>query len=170
MFLLALNKFYSLLKAGQEENSLEKLDNATKTKIVAVDVKNTQKGQIIHYCFHLKKQGYAEATIKLNYTVLKVLMDRGANLADPEIVKEVIARQSWSQNRRRIVITSYTNFLEFQGLTWDPPRCKITRKIPFIPIEQEIDDLIAGCPNIVATFLQLLKETAMRCGEALRLK
>ena len=97
-------------------------------------------------------------------------MDRGANLDYPEIVKEVIARQSWSQNRRRIVISSYTKFLEFQGLTWDPPRCKITRKIPFIPIEQEIDDLIAGCPNTVATFLQLLKETAMRCGEALRLK
>ena len=57
-----------------------------------------------------------------------------------------------------------------QGLTWNPPRSKVTRKIPFIPIEQEIDDLIAGCPNTVATFLQLLKETAMRCGEALRLK
>ena len=90
----------------------------------------------------MKKQGYAEATIKLNYTVLKVLMDRGANLVDSEIVKEVIARQSWSQNRRRIVITSYSKFLEFQGLTWNPTRSKVTRKIPFISIEQELDDLI----------------------------
>jgi transposase-like protein len=86
------------------------LNNATKTKNVAVDKKNTQRGQIVHFCFHLEKQGYAEVTIKLNYTVLKVLMDRGANLADSESVKEVIARQSWSQNRRRIVITSYNQF------------------------------------------------------------
>ena len=102
--------------------------------------------------------------------MLNVLINRGANLAEPELVKEVIARQSWSQNRRRNVITSYTKFLEFQDLTWNPPRCKIVCKIPFIPTEQEIDDLIAGCPNTVATFLLLLKETAMRCGEALRLK
>ncbi len=53
----------------------KKLDNPTKIKIVAVDKKNTQKGQIIQFCFHLKKQGYAEATIKLRYSVLKVLME-----------------------------------------------------------------------------------------------
>ena len=102
--------------------------------------------------------------------MLNVLINRGANLAEPELVKEVIARQSWSQNRRRNVITSYTKFLAFQGLTWNPPICHVTRNIPFIPTEKEIDNLIAGCPNTVATFLQLLKETALRCGEALRLK
>lgn len=34
----------------------------------------------------------------------------------------------------------------------------------------EIDALIAGMPTTVATFLQLLKETAMRSGEAKKLK
>jgi len=52
----------------------------------------------------------------------------------------------------------------------EKPKCKITRKIPFIPTEQEIDALIAGCIKRMATFLQLLKETAMRSGEAKRLK
>jgi len=42
----------------------------------------------------------------------------------------------------------------------------VVRKIHFIPTEQEIDDLIAGCPRKVSTFLQLLKETGMRSGEA----
>ncbi|MBS7612187.1 tyrosine-type recombinase/integrase [Candidatus Bathyarchaeota archaeon] len=41
--------------------------------------------------------------------------------------------------------------------------------MPFIPTEQEIDNLIAGSPRQVAPFLQLLKETAMRSGEAKRL-
>jgi integrase len=60
--------------------------------------------------------------------------------------------------------------LKFNGLTWEPPLNNITRKIPFIPTEQEIDDVIAGCPNAVATILQLLKERAMRSGEAISVK
>jgi integrase len=68
------------------------------------------------------------------------------------------------------VIVAYTSFLKYIGLSWEQPRCILTRKIPFIPAEQEIDDLIAGNPTAVATMLQLLKETAMRSGEAIRLK
>jgi integrase len=84
-------------------------------------------------------------------------------------VKGVIAKQSWSGNRQRNVINAYTQFLKYQGLTWEPPGYTITRKIPFIPTEQEIDDLIAGTPNTLSVFLQLLKETAMRSGEAIKI-
>jgi len=57
-----------------------------------------------------------------------------------------------------------------EGMIWEKPRCKITRKIPFIPTEKEIDTLIAGCGKKTATFLKLLKETAMRSGEAKRIR
>lgn len=144
----------------------KKLDTATELRTVACDM----KGKLLQYSFMMEKQGYAEATIHLNHTCLKVLMDRGANLENPESVKEIIARQEWSPNRKRNVIVAYTSFLKFLGLTWEPPRYNITRKIPFIPTEHEIDDLIAGCPNVVATFLQTLKETAIRSGEAKALK
>jgi integrase len=139
------------------------LDAVTETKTVTDDM----KGRIVEYCFNMQKQGYAEATIRLTHTALKVLMDRGADLADPENVKEVIAQQTWSGNRRRNVINAYTQFLTYLGLTWEKPRYNIVRKLPFIPTEQEIDDLIAGSPPLLAVFLQLLKETAMRRGEAI---
>jgi integrase len=148
----------------------KKLDSITETKTVMGDKKTTQKGQIIQYCFHMEKQGYAEATRRLHFSSLQTLMKRDANLSDPESVKEVKAKQKWSQNRRRNVIVAYIYFLKLRGLTWEPPKYTITRKIPFIPTEQEIDDLIAGCSKNVATFLQLLKETAMRSGEAHRIK
>jgi integrase len=48
---------------------------------------------------------------------------------------------------------------------WEKPKCKVTRKFPFIPTEQEIDALIAGSGKKNAAFGQLLKETAMRPGE-----
>jgi len=53
---------------------------------------------------------------------------------------------------------------------WSPPIYKPARKLPFIPTEQEIDSLIAGCNRKTSTFLQLLKETGVRCGEAWMLR
>jgi integrase len=147
------------------------LDNATELKTVAGDGKTDLKGKIVEYCFKMERQGYAEATIKLNSSCLRILMERGADLSNPESVKETLAYQkNWGQNRRRNLISVYTRFLKFIGLSWEPPRCNVIRKIPFIPTEQEIDDLIAGNPNTVATMLQLLKETAMRSGEAISLQ
>ena len=56
------------------------------------------------------------------------------------------------------------------GLTWEPPRYKRVDKLPFIPLESEIDQLIAGSGKKLATFLQVMKETGARCGEVWRLK
>jgi integrase len=143
------------------------------------------KGRLVAYTWQMQKEAYAAETVRTNTCALRALIVRGADLMDPESVKEAMAKEQkwgfqpakpraavlkWSENRRRNVITAYTLFLKFNGLRWEKPRCNVVRKIPFIPTEQEIDDLIAGCPNTVATFLQVLKETAMRSGEAKSLK
>ena len=56
------------------------------------------------------------------------------------------------------------------GGTWTPPRYQGVRKLPFIPKETEIDQIISACTSRLATFLQMLKETGMRGGEAWQLK
>jgi len=56
------------------------------------------------------------------------------------------------------------------GKQRERPKFHVTRKLPFIPLEREIDDLTAGCGKKTATFLQLLKETCMGTSEGLRLK
>jgi len=43
-------------------------------------------------------------------------------------------------------------------------------KLPFIPTEAELDALISGCGPKTSTFLQLLKETGARAGDAHSLK
>lgn len=128
------------------------------------------KGSIVQYSFALLKQGYAKTTIKGRTKLLKRLMRIGANLNDPESVKAVIARQEWSVGRKANAVDAYTGYLQLRGMRWEPPTYRKIRKIPFIPTEAEIDQLIAGCNNRMATFLQLLKETGMRCGEACQLK
>lgn len=79
-------------------------------------------------------------------------------------------QETWSKGRKWNVVKAYSLFLKMQGKTWEKPRYKAVEKLPFIPTENEIDDLIAGCSNQLATFLQVLKETGSRRGEAFELK
>jgi integrase/predicted RNA-binding Zn-ribbon protein involved in translation (DUF1610 family) len=153
------------------------LSAVAETKTVTGDEKDI-KGQLLEYHVKMKLQGYKDSTIRLSQSALRTLITRGAVLTDPETVKGVIAKQSdketafknkiWSGSRKRNVINAYTDFLTYLGLTWEAPLYEIIRKLPFIPTEQEIDDLIAASPNILAAFLQLLKETGMRRGEAIK--
>jgi integrase len=128
-------------------------------------------GKIAQYSSYMEKQRYSEATIRLNLSCLKALMDKGANLLDPESVKETLAKEnSWGECRKRNIITAYHLLAKLNQLYWEKPKCRVERKFPFIPTEEEIDTLISGSGKKTATFLQLLKETAMRCGEAKRLQ
>ncbi len=137
----------------------------TEAKTVLVDAKS----KLAEYHLNMKINGYAEATIHMSWQILELLTRRGAELEKPETVKGVISQQNWSGNRKRNVINAYSQFLKYLGLHWEEPKCNVIRKIPFIPTEQEIDDLIAGLPTVVAAYVQLLKETGMRSGEAIQL-
>ncbi len=115
----------------------------------------------------MKKEGYADSTIKRRSRLLKTLCKRGANLLNPESVKEVIAQEeSWCNSTKANAVTAYTSLLKMEGQEWDKPRYKRVRKLPFIPTEKEIDQLISSCNRKTATFLRLLKETGARRGEA----
>jgi len=129
------------------------------------------KSLAFNFAWWMKKEGYAETTIESRTKLLKTLLRRGANPYDPESVKEVISQQStWSPERKELAVHTYSTFLKMTGGTWNPPRYKRVQKLPWVPTEQEVDQLIAGCSHKYATFLQMLKETGMRPGEAWQLK
>jgi len=147
---------------AEVETRIEKwAAGATKPTIAEMNEK------ILEFSFWMLKEGYREATIINRTKVMKTLVKRGANIFDPESVKEVIATQSsWSQNGKIMIVGAYKGFARMMKLPFVPPRYKLIQKLPFIPTEREIDQLIAGCGKRVGTYLQLLKETAMRAGEA----
>ena len=60
------------------------------TKLSEADV----KGKLLEFAWRMKKQGYANETIRCYTSALKVLVERGADINSPESVKEVIARQN----------------------------------------------------------------------------
>lgn len=133
--------------------------------------KATLKGKIVELGWCMKKEGYSSLTIKKYTDYLMILVNRGANLLDPESVKEVLAQQdSWKESTKTIVVAAYNIFAVHNKIKWDPPKYKFQRKLPFIPLESEIDALIANSGKKMAAMLQLLKETGMRIGEAKRLR
>jgi hypothetical protein len=120
------------------------------------------KGKLVEFLWYMKKNGYSVETITTYITEIKKLLENGANLANPEHVKEVLAKFNISDAYRHNLIAAYTLYLKMQGLKWEPPICNVTRTLPFIPTERELDDLIAAVGKKTGAFLQLLKETAMR--------
>lgn len=142
----------------------KKLDIATETKTVAGE-STTYTNKILEYAWWSKKNGHSDATIEPRVKLLYLMVKRGANLYNPESVKEVIATQKWCNGRKNNAADAYSSFLKMTGGTWEAPTYKKIRKLPFIPKETEIDQLIAGCSKRLATFLQMLKETGARRGE-----
>jgi integrase len=65
---------------------------------------------------------------------------------------------------------AFLSFAKTFNITFEPPKTRVERKLPFIPTEEELDQLIAGCGKKTATFLQVLKDTGARTAEALKLK
>jgi len=129
-----------------------------------------QKSRMAELAWALKKANYADETIRMVNSALRTLVARGADISNPETVKETIARQNWSENRRRNVANAYNLYANKYGIEWEKPRTSFSRKLPFIPKEDELDSLVAGSHKKLSSFLQLLKETGMRSGEATRLK
>jgi len=149
----------------------KKLDTATETKTVAGDLeKEDAKGKIIEYLWHLNKEGRKPLTIQGRRKVLTRLQKRGADLLNPESVKETIAKENVCINTKSNYVACYDGFANWLKIQWQPPHYKLERRLPWLPIEGELDQLIAGCKTRTTVFLQTLKETMARCGEVWQLK
>ena len=172
-----LNTFPSYNSKHQVRDSERRSKNliATEQKqtVAGTLQKTTQqkvKGKILEFAWHLKKNGFAESTIKRYIQSCNTLSSYGANILNPETVKEAIAKQKWQDGTKLNYVNFYDTFIKFLGLTWQKPKYKHSRKLPFIPLESEIDLLIHGTGKKISTALQIIKETGMRIGEVMRLR
>ncbi len=127
------------------------------------------QAKVLEHGFWLKKEGYRESTIVSRVKLLAGL-GRRANLLEPESVKEAIARLDVTEGRKELLVCVYGGFCRQNRLPFNPPRYHRIERLPFIPSESEVDQLIAGTGGKTTTFLQTIKETAGRPGEVWRLR
>jgi len=129
------------------------------------------KGKLVDFLWHLKKQGRADDTIRTRKYMLGTLVKFGANLFNPESVRDTIARYpKWNLRSKNIAVQCYSSFLEFLGLKWNPPKYRPAEKLPFIPLEKELDTLMHSSGKNLGAFLQGLKDTGADPGELAGLK
>jgi len=146
------------------------------------------KGYMVNYEAKLILKGLKTKTIIGRLSILRLLMKRGADLLDPLSVFKAIDHakrynyatkelldEEWKDGSKANAAQAYKTFCEAvdiqipKGINFDK-WSRRQQKLPWIPLEMEVDQLIAGCSRKIATFLQLLKETWCRPGEAWRLE
>jgi integrase len=141
--------------------------NATETGTVAGESqKASTEAQIVKYLIHLKNSGRREATIEARDQQLKRLLHLGPDLNDSESVKNAIASLDRTESYKALLCIAYEGFARKNGIPWTRPNYKQSSPLPFVPHESEVDALISGSGKKTATLLRLLKESAMRLGEA----
>ena len=127
-------------------------------------------GTLLDYAWKMKKRNLAEETIKHRIYRLNVLIRKGADLWNPDSVETILATEPWKPANKSFFVRAYQSFTKTYSIPWIPIRVTYESKQPFIPLETEIDQLIAKCGKRTATFLQVLKDTGARCGEIKNLK
>jgi hypothetical protein len=63
---------------------------------------------------------------------------------DAEAVKRVIDDAEWSSGYKELVETAYKDWMNFNGFDYIPRPYERDHKLPFIPLERDLDCLIAG--------------------------
>jgi len=136
-----------------------------KNLATATEIK-TVAGDIVDFARKQKKRGLAESTIKNRVQALSALVHKGARLQEPDSVETVLATEAFPAATKINLVRNYHAYCQMYGIPWKPIKVRYESPEPFIPMEQEIDQLIAGCGKSTATFLQVLKDTGARSGEA----
>jgi len=125
--------------------------------------------QIEKLLIQLTNDGKAKSTVR-NYRIyLKLLLSNGADLFDPENTKSVLAKMTLKNVSKRLTASLLNTWFDFNNIYWRKPKYYRDSEIPYIPTEEEIDQLIAGLGKKTATFCQIMKDTGARCGEVAQL-
>jgi len=140
------------------------LASATETKTVAGETCDlNRKGQLIEFVWNMRKDNYTPSTISSYTTAIKRLMKD--TTLEPDDVKEYLSKLKCAEAYKHNMAAAYTLYLKQHGQTWRPPLFHVTNRLPFIPTEAELDQLIASVGKKTSVFLETLKQTGARMGE-----
>lgn len=135
----------------------------------------TKKGILTQFQAYLDREGYGENCRYVD--CIRMLLNSGANIFDPENVKAIIAAKrkrdgtKWRDGTKMQTCYAYDAFTKMEGLVWEMPTYRQEEYDFFLADETELDALInaARSPRMKA-YLQILKETFADPTEALRIR
>ena len=93
-----------------------------------------------------KGTNLAESTIESRLRIIRTLRRR-VNLWDVDEVQKLIDSSHWSNGRKEQVSLAYWDWCAFKGFEFKKKKYPRQYMIPYIPTEEEIDQLIGGFIN-----------------------
>jgi len=126
------------------------------------------------YETEMRQAGLKESTIRARVKTLKRIAKR-TNILNATGVTAFLATVNWQQNTKEKRIEDLLGFYKFKQITWNRPKCQRIGKLPMVPLEGDVDQLIQTLQKMrrgqkPATFVQFEKETGARSSEAWGLK
>ena len=113
---------------------------------------------ILQHALWMSRQGYRPTTIKASVKTLKSLTKR-CNFLIPNELKTYIATAGYSENRKYKIIGDLDRLYRQLGIKWERPLTRRVETLPFIPTEEEINQLTGGLGPKLTAFMMLVKDT-----------
>jgi integrase/recombinase XerD len=146
------------------------------TETIVAGVKNQEvKGNLTLYMVKASQRGLSESTVG-HYIENLAWLAENANLSDPVKVWNTIDGQKrWKPGTKQCYGSAYKNYAKTMKIPipedLDFTKWELTDRLPdYVPTENDVTQLISGCRQKAATFLQLLYECGLRSGEAWKLR
>lgn len=122
-----------------------------------------------HRFFQYLLQHVREVTAKTYVKKLRILGKLG-DIDDTDRIKTLICTYSCTESFKKLLANAYDYYVKYRGLSWIKPRFRREDKPIFVPLENELDQLISKATFKMSVLLQLLKETGADSGEAWKLR
>jgi integrase len=117
----------------------------------------------------MRREGYRLATIRAAVKALKAV-GRRCNFLNADAFRDYMAKAEYGENRRDHILDDTRRFHKWLGVEFTKPLSRRVEKLPFIPLESEIDALISGLGPKLSAFTRLVKEPGARAGEVWQLQ
>jgi integrase len=137
-------------------------------------IEQNLKGELVTFMFHLTKLNLDRKTVYERARNIDTLVKNGADLNNPDSILAVLAtNERWGSGTKKNLLLSYKSYAKWKKISLSDielPKFDKTAQQPYVPKENQLDQLIAGSGWKTGAFLQLLKETGARTKEAASLK
>ena len=102
----------------------------------------------------------APTTIHSKLRIIRRLKKR-VNLWHSDEVEKYIINAEMTNGHKNSIGFAYQDWCRWNGFDYSPTRFKRNEKLPYIPLESEIDQLIAGNRKKIGTFLTIFEGISM---------
>jgi integrase len=97
-------------------------------------------------------------------------LDKNCDLNNPESVMVFLASHEICDGRKELIVDCYAKYCQWKKLPFVKPRYRRTDKLPYVPLQKDIEALIAALPKKTSIFTRTIYETGARAGEMWNLK